>query len=1296
MIFDTVNGALSVLINGDSAIIKNGDFEDSEKLAKTLNQLPPYIKVLKFIHCKFDTESSKVLSEYEKLAKIVELEFNSVIICLVSLKSIVDSNYLSSLSHLKVNYCLLGKDGLEVILLSCISQQIKTLEFKGNKLSLEEEYYEVFASSLPKLLYLNLGHNMLHSPFVFNLIANLSQLTYLNVEHNLLGKNEASRLLINKTKLNSSLKYLNLEHCYLSSQHIDIIFSRAKLPSLKALLLGYNRIKDKGLLILSNNTSLTNITVLNLNRNHITNFGVAEFSIRFSINKLQELNLSNNNLDSGCYSALIRLANSISLFKLNLSCNVFDENIFGLNLKYIKCLDLSNCKITSGIKSQPYTGIFNNLESLSLTNNSLCETGFVNLQDNLDLEKLKYLDLSHNEIRCNIFNFLANSSLKKLKLDHNYIEINLPSDAKKENIICNIEELSLLGCSIFPTIFLGFLKINFTCLNKLDLRSNNLNHDYVLELAKSSLLSQDIKINLNQNIGLFLPYLNNWNELKSSLVISTSESKVTNDTLRLCLVGQPYAGKTTIFRKILDPSYIPSNDIYRTIGIDRESTPILLEAPELNRLNLDVWDFGGDELQHMCHSLFLSGEAIYCLVIDANTTIDNIHHWLLLIQHFSSDKSLNKAWVIPIINKKLGKGASFIWPHESLVKQYKGLKLYSPITVDPNVPSIEFRFIKQLKELMKTYPFKKIWKSITDTVLLLDNVNRDYISLDDFDELLDENYFYESFIKRVDLKEEQITKDSLYDQILSYLNELGRVHCFYNLNIIVLNYKWLEKGIYMLLPPDDQLLIDNRDLVNDFKNNIRTSKGMFRKPDLIRVWSEAGLKFQRRSGKDALFQILEKDYLNIIYPVNERLEQYFVPAYLNEALGSNEENYICSKLKSLILKSDFYTRIEADYVPNHSIYKIMVQYHKEIKVKGNIHQQWKDKVIISLTNNIDGPEVLVLYSNGALWLFLMLNGFSKKLSISRYFRILDYSHSIVGVNKSFIKTPCPVCISIRSSEYSAWGWFNFDRNLQANTSDKISCDVCLAEMKITDIINQKKIKVKNNSLDFDSIKGSINHINDGFTANSSIRFGFEHSVMLISAFLFDMDIFKLTDSPQKKTTSKARAAILSIRSSTKGELGHIQNATNDEKWKEWLKKCINTPDKIQGAAITKFSLHLCQFIDGLLAIMIKESGSLIGDVPLNIENLKKKKKDNPQILDELNTLLLYTANQIVSDPEKIYKAIFRTLQYPGCPALNVVSNFMDKLGVTTEESQRLGIPEDYLAEVYRFKEKERVPTTLTN
>lgn len=90
-----------------------------------------------------------------------------------------------------------------------------------------------------------------------------------------------------------------------------------------------------------------------------------------------------------------------------------------------------------------------------------------------------------------------------------------------------------------------------------------------------------------------------------------SKQQFQNTEIKLILIGNSTAGKTSLSRYLRERVYEHGQPT--THGIQRE------RWPAADDLQVNIWDFGGQEYYHATHRLFLSRNSVYVLVWDACT-----------------------------------------------------------------------------------------------------------------------------------------------------------------------------------------------------------------------------------------------------------------------------------------------------------------------------------------------------------------------------------------------------------------------------------------------------------------------------------------------------------------------------------------------------------------------------------------------------------------------------------------------------------------------------------------------------
>lgn len=101
---------------------------------------------------------------------------------------------------------------------------------------------------------------------------------------------------------------------------------------------------------------------------------------------------------------------------------------------------------------------------------------------------------------------------------------------------------------------------------------------------------------------------------------------------KLILVGRGGAGKTSLRKRLLSAKFDKGED--KTPGIQVTPWPLALGRRE--KVTLNVWDFGGQEIMHSTHQFFLTKRSLYVVVLNAREgkQDDNLDYWLQRIEAY--------------------------------------------------------------------------------------------------------------------------------------------------------------------------------------------------------------------------------------------------------------------------------------------------------------------------------------------------------------------------------------------------------------------------------------------------------------------------------------------------------------------------------------------------------------------------------------------------------------------------------------------------------------------------------------
>jgi len=377
---------------------------------------------------------------------------------------------------------------------------------------------------------------------------------------------------------------------------------------------------------------LTKLTVLDLSYNQLTSLP-PELE---KITKLTELHLSGNQLSS-IPKGIGKLANLKLLYLSNNQLTSLPPEIG--ELANLRALDLVSNELTSvpkelshlknltklNIRLNPLTSIPNELGQLrNLKRLDLAVAKLTTIPKELcRLTNLTELDLCGNRLT-NIPKELSQlKNLKRLTLIGN----RLTSVPKELGRLTNLLELDLKNneLTIVPKE-LGRLK----SLKRLDLGRNELTivpkelgqlkNVIVLWVDRNPLESPPPEV-VEQGITAVLAYLRE--RLKAAKRQWVS---------KLLVVGEGGVGKTSLVRALREEPFIEGLETTHGIGVKELELVHPKEAGVAMQLN--TWDFGGQQIYHATHQFFLTNRALFVLVWDARHGWEagKLYNWLDRIQ----------------------------------------------------------------------------------------------------------------------------------------------------------------------------------------------------------------------------------------------------------------------------------------------------------------------------------------------------------------------------------------------------------------------------------------------------------------------------------------------------------------------------------------------------------------------------------------------------------------------------------------------------------------------------------------
>jgi small GTP-binding protein len=314
------------------------------------------------------------------------------------------------------------------------------------------------------------------------------------------------------------------------------------------------------------------------------------------LTNLQSLNLSNNSL-SEIPVSITRLTNLQSLNLSNNSLSEIPDSI--TRLTNLQSLDLSNNSLSEIPDSITR---LTNLQSLHLGNNSLSEipdsiTRLTNLQSlNLDWNHLSEISDSITRL----------TNLQSLDLYFN--------------------SLSEIPDSISRLTNLQSLDLSYNSLSTIPVSITRLTNLSYLDLDENPIAEPPLEV-VENGIEAIRTY---FQQLEIEGVDYLYEAK-------LLIVGEGGAGKTSLANKIINSDYqLCEEDSTKGIEVLHWSFP----RTDGNQFNVNIWDFGGQEIYKDTHQYFLTKRSLYLLVADERKQDTDFYHWLNIVTLLSDSSPL--------------------------------------------------------------------------------------------------------------------------------------------------------------------------------------------------------------------------------------------------------------------------------------------------------------------------------------------------------------------------------------------------------------------------------------------------------------------------------------------------------------------------------------------------------------------------------------------------------------------------------------------------------------------------------
>lgn len=376
--------------------------------------------------------------------------------------------------------------------------------------------------------------------------------------------------------------------------------------------------------------------------------------------------------------------------------------------------------------------------------------------------------------------------------------------------------------------------------------------------------------------------------------------------LKVVFLGDGEAGKTlSIARLLRDGEYPVEFNGTATPGIEIQDKEYMLESG--SRVRVHFWDFGGQEIMHSMHRMFLTGRTLYVVLINArdDTQDDRARYWLHNIKNFADGSPvllvLNKIDQNPnaSVNER---GLRSLYPQLSEVIRMSALT-DSPESFRSNFTAALLRQIQNF-EYLET-PFHSSWSKLKNK---LESMEDSYIQGAEYIQYCEEC--------GVDT---QIVQKSL----LKWFNDLG-VSFFYGdpnsvslEDYVILRPNWITNAIYIVLFNRSDDTRNGIISMTSIRNMLCPSVGERERFRRVRETEEY-------SPMDTEYVIKVLEQFRLCYLLDE--EHVFIPMLCQRNSLPVVEEYAND---AMIVEFE----LEYEYLPNNVLHRLMVERRQELDME---------------------------------------------------------------------------------------------------------------------------------------------------------------------------------------------------------------------------------------------------------------------------------------------------------------------------------------------------------------------------
>lgn len=599
------------------------------------------------------------------------------------------------------------------------------------------------------------------------------------------------------------------------------------------------------------------------------------------------------------------------------------------------------------------------------------------------LTQLQYLDLSHNRLHLLPAYFQYYNRLKTLRVAANNL-------SRLPECILGMHQLQYLDLTQNHLSFIPPDIGQLTNLRSLSLANNQINHIAAeignltqlrsLNLAGNLLASLPTTIAQLQQLGScaadspHTPYQDNRLDLSGNrfqipeevyhqspaetiqyiLDLQASRHLRPLHEAKLIFIGWGSVGKTSLINVLTSGTFRPEQQ--RTDGVDIKAWRIKRGK---DRIKLNVWDFGGQEIMHATHKFFMSARSAYVLVVDSRAEDAygelGVEYWLKLIRSYAGEVP-----IVVVLNK--------CDQHRLNIPRLELQAKYPHIVDFVETSCAASTGIDELRHAVE--------KAIAQLPHIDDLLPEQYFSIKNKLELLPDDYLsYEAYVeicRKVDPDFSETSSQSL----MHLLHDLGIMLNYRDdhnaaLHLQVLKPEWVTRGVYQIITAP--LLAQRRGIISN--------------SDIARILDAQ--QYPNNIVRSYIMQLMLR--FELCFQMTEYQNQYFIPAVFPQ---DRPKNLPWDYKPDQLLRFQYHY----DVMPSTIMSRFIVKIHHFIED----HCYWRNGVILVQ----DQARAFVRADTAERKIFIQVAGNGNKRDLLAHIRAMfDLIHTSLPDIKTLAYIP---------------------------------------------------------------------------------------------------------------------------------------------------------------------------------------------------------------------------------------------------------------------------------------------------